>query len=64
MAKQHRVETVKSGLCTGTLRAQKLQDVINEMEGQGWHYKNCQDVIGRRCGCFPYQELFVIFEKE
>jgi hypothetical protein len=64
MAKQTRVEVVKSGLCTGTLRPDKLQECINQMSGQGWVYKNCQDVMGRRCGCLPYQELFVIFEKD
>jgi len=64
MAKQFRVETIKSGFWTGTLRSEVLQNTINKLSVEGWEYKNCQDVIGRRCGCLPVQIVWAIFEKE
>lgn len=64
MAKQFRVETIKSGFWTGTLKSEDLQNTINKLSNEGWEYKNCQDVIGRRCGCIPTQIVWAIFEKD
>jgi hypothetical protein len=64
MAKKFQVVTIKAGICTGTLHANSLQSTIDKMAEDGWEFKNCQDVIGRRCGCFPYQIVWAIFEKE
>jgi hypothetical protein len=64
MAKKCKVVTINSGLLTGTVKAAKLQEAIDKMSAEGWDFKNCQDVIGRRCGCMPYQIIWAIFEKE
>ena len=64
MAKKVQVETIQSGLFTGTVRAESLQKKVDEMAAKGYSYKNCQDVLGRRCGCMPYQIIWAIFEKD
>ncbi len=63
MAENFKVIEVKGGICTGTLKPVQLQEVIDSMTSEGWKFKNCQDVIGRRCGCVPYQVLWAVFEK-
>jgi hypothetical protein len=64
MAKKFKVVTINSGLFTGTVKAEELQKSIDKMSAEGWDFKNCQDVIGRRCGCMPYQIIWAIFERE
>ncbi|MGL1892599.1 MAG: hypothetical protein OCD02_13300 [Spirochaetaceae bacterium] len=63
MAKQFKVETIKAGLFTATLEAESLEKTIEKMSAEGWDFKNCQDVVGRRCGCVPYPIVWAIFEK-
>ncbi|MBI9101905.1 MAG: hypothetical protein JEY99_05780 [Spirochaetales bacterium] len=63
MATEFKVVEVKGGLCTGTLVPSQLQEVIDTMKSEGWAFKNCQDVMGKRCGCVPYQVLWAVFEK-
>ncbi len=64
MAKMFKVRTIKAGFWTGTLRSEWLQQTIDEMSKDGWNFKNCQDVVGRRCGCVPYPIVWAIFEKD
>jgi hypothetical protein len=64
LAKEYKVDEVNSGICTCTLRAPKIQELINENAKNGWTFENAEAVVGRRCGCIPSPKLIVIMSKE
>ncbi len=63
MSKEYKVEEVNSGICTCTMRAIKVQEVINNNAKNGWDLVNFETVVGRRCGCFPSPKVFIVFSK-
>lgn len=64
MAKEYKVDEVNSGICTCTLRAIKVQEVINDNAKNGWVFENIEAVVGRRCGCIPSPKVLVVMSKD
>lgn len=60
----NKVVEVNAGLCTGTLRAKKIEDEINRQAADGWKFEKFETIIGRCCLFFQRYKMLLCFSKE
>lgn len=59
----NKVVEVNAGLCTGTLRAKKIEDEINRQAADGWKFEKFETIIGRFCLFFQRYKMLLCFSK-
>ncbi len=60
---EYKVVEVNSGMCTGTMRGNAIQAVINQYAKAGWKFEGWSNIIGRSC-CQPEYKFVVCFSRE
>lgn len=60
----NKVVEVNAGLCTGTLRAKKIEDEINRQAADGWKFEKFETIIGRFCLFFQRYKMLLCFSKD
>ena len=59
------VRHVGSSCCNPSIDKKKLNDIINEMDGQGYEYVDLYLDMSYKCGCFcPDRAAVMIFKSK
>jgi hypothetical protein len=64
MAKNYKAEEINAGICTCTLRAGPIEQVIESNAKQGWIFEQMEPVVGRCCCIFQRYKMIIVFSKE